>query len=77
MGLPASVLTFEPHPREVFTPDQAPARLTSLREKLALLAGTVSIDRLFVCHFNRAFAATLEAEAFIERILVAGLGVGT
>ena len=39
LGLPAAVMTFEPHPRELFTPEQAPARLTSLREKLELLAG--------------------------------------
>src|SRR3989304_3522833 len=36
-GLPACVMTFEPHPREFFAPDQAPVRLTSLREKLELL----------------------------------------
>ena len=35
-ALPA-VLTFEPHPREIFTPDLAPTRLTSLREKLEIL----------------------------------------
>jgi len=34
----ACVLTFEPHPREFFAPDKAPTRLTSLREKLELLA---------------------------------------
>ena len=27
LALPATVLTFEPHPRELFAPDQAPARL--------------------------------------------------
>ncbi len=32
-GLLASVLTFEPHPREFFAPAAAPTRLTSLREK--------------------------------------------
>jgi cytidyltransferase-like protein len=36
-GLPASVLTFEPHPREFFSPQEAPPRLSSLREKLELL----------------------------------------
>jgi riboflavin kinase/FMN adenylyltransferase len=73
MGLPATVMTFEPHPRELFSPEQAPARLTSLREKLEMLAGT-GVDRVFVCHFNARLAA-LEAETFIERILVQGLGV--
>ncbi len=73
LGLPASVMTFEPHPRELFAPDQAPARLTSLREKLRLLE-SCGIDRVFVCHFNSRLAA-LEAEAFVERLLVQGLAV--
>ncbi len=73
LGLPATVMTFEPHPRELFTPEQAPPRLTSLREKLALLEGN-GVDRVFVCHFNARLAA-LEAETFVERILVNGLGV--
>ena len=34
LGLVSCVMTFEPHPREFFAPDQAPTRLTSLREKL-------------------------------------------
>jgi riboflavin kinase/FMN adenylyltransferase len=73
LGLPATVMTFEPHPRELFAPDQAPARLTSLREKLNLLEAS-GVDRVFICHFNARLAA-LEAEVFIERILVQGLGV--
>jgi len=36
-GLPAAVLTFEPHPREYFTHEVRPVRLTSLREKVGLL----------------------------------------
>ena len=37
LDLAPMVLTFEPHPREFFAPDSAPARLTTLREKLELL----------------------------------------
>lgn len=73
MGLPATVMTFEPHPREFFSPAQAPARLTSLREKLDLLAEQ-GVDRVCVCHFNAKLAA-LSAEQFIDQILVRGLGV--
>ena len=73
LSLPATVMTFEPHPRELFTPEQAPARLTNLREKIRLLADC-GIDRLFICHFNTRLAA-LDAETFIQRILVQGLGV--
>lgn len=71
-GLPAAVMTFEPSPREFFAPQAAPARLTSLREKLQLLA-ECGVDETYVCAFNRRFAA-LAAEEFIDRI-VAGLGV--
>lgn len=73
LGLPASVMTFEPHPRELFTPDQAPARLTSLREKLGLLEAN-GIERTYVLHFSRKLAA-LSAEEFIEKVLVRGLAV--
>ena len=54
-GLQTAVVIFEPHPREFFTPEQAPARLTSLREKLQFFA-TLGIDRVHVCRFNARFA---------------------
>jgi len=66
-GLPSCVLSFEPHPREFFTPDQAPARLSSLREKAECLQRQ-GIDRLHVFRFDRAFSA-LTAESFIEQVL--------
>jgi len=71
LALPAAVLTFEPHPREFFAPEQAPARLTSLREKLNLLESS-GVDHVYVCRFDARLAA-LSAETFIERILVRGL----
>jgi riboflavin kinase/FMN adenylyltransferase len=73
LALPATVLTFEPHPRELFAPEQAPARLASLRDKIELLA-EAGVDRVHVCRFNRQLAA-LTAAQFIERILVQGLSV--
>jgi riboflavin kinase/FMN adenylyltransferase len=72
MGLPATVMTFEPHPREFFTPAAAPARLSSMREKLELLEAA-GADRVHVCRFDRKFAA-IEAGAFVEGVLVRGLG---
>jgi riboflavin kinase/FMN adenylyltransferase len=54
-GLQTAVVTFEPHPREFFTPQQAPARLTSLREKLELFRG-MGMDRVYVCPFDKVFA---------------------
>jgi riboflavin kinase/FMN adenylyltransferase len=71
--LPACVMTFEPHPREFFAPDQAPPRLTSLREKVELLAAC-GIDHVHVCRFNYELAQISPPE-FIERVLIAGLGV--
>lgn len=69
-GLP-TVLTFEPHPREIFTPDAAPTRLTSLREKLEILRN-LGVGHVHVCRFSKAFAA-LSPEDFVQRILVEGL----
>lgn len=72
-GLPATVVTFEPHPQEFFHPGDRPSRLTSFREKLEVLS-TLPIDRVLCLPFNRALAE-LEAETFIERILVGALGI--
>ena len=71
LGVPPCVMTFEPHPREFFAPDQAPTRLTSLREKLELLA-RFGVERTHVCRFNFEFAKTAP-EDFIDRILRRGL----
>lgn len=71
--LAPTVLTFEPHPREFFTPESAPARLTTLREKFELLAD-LGVSQTMVCRFNAAFAA-LTADQFIDQVLVRGLQV--
>jgi len=71
LDISAGVLTFEPHPREFFAPDQAPARLTSLHEKLELLAFH-DIQRVQVCRFDYRFAQ-ITAEDFIDRIICRGL----
>lgn len=60
-GLKTAVVIFEPHAREFFTPQQAPTRLTSLREKLELFS-TMGIDRVHVCRFNARFAKMSAAE---------------
>ena len=70
-GLPSAVLTFEPHPREYFTHENRPIRLTSLREKILRIADQ-GVDRLYIGRFNARFAA-LTAEQFIEDILIRGL----
>jgi riboflavin kinase / FMN adenylyltransferase len=60
-GLQTAVVIFEPHPREFFAPQQAPARLTSLREKLEFFSG-MGIDRVHVCRFDARFAQMSAAE---------------
>ena len=73
LQLTPAILTFEPHPREFFAPASAPARLTTLREKLELLADC-GAQQAMVCPFNKAFSA-LSADQFIEQVLVGSLRV--
>lgn len=70
-GVGSCALTFEPHPREFFSPRTAPARLTSMREKLDLIASH-GIDRAHVLHFDAALASQ-SPQAFIDEVLVRGL----
>lgn len=71
LGRPAAVLTFEPHPRQLFQPDQPAFRLTPFRIKARQIEA-LGIDLLFVIDFDRRLAA-LSAEDFIARVLVGGL----
>lgn len=68
LGLVTGVVTFEPHPREFFAPDDAPPRLTSLREKLELL-DNAGMDHAFILRFKPALAS-MSAETFIDEWLV-------
>ncbi len=70
-GLRRVVLTFEPLPREVFSPTPVP-RLMSLREKAAWLAASGLVDELRILRFNSALA-TQPAEDFVRDILVGKL----
>jgi riboflavin kinase / FMN adenylyltransferase len=75
-GIPASVLTFEPHPRDFFAsqagrPQSAPSRVTTLRDKLTELE-QCGIDQTVVLRFDAAFAAQ-SPQAFIDHVLVRGL----
>ncbi|MGH8732207.1 MAG: bifunctional riboflavin kinase/FAD synthetase, partial [Burkholderiales bacterium] len=67
------VLTFEPHPREFFAGDAAPARISRLRDKLELMEAA-GIEHVHVARFDARFAA-LPAQRFIDDVLVRGLGV--
>lgn len=72
MGRSALVFTFEPTPKEFFSPDNAPPRLTRFRERFEQL-DAYGIDELFCPSF--AAVRRLSPEAFIDDLLVARLGV--
>lgn len=72
-GKPLGVLTFEPHPRSLFRPDEPVFRLSPREMKSRLLAG-LEVDCLDVATFDRDLAG-LEAQDFVERVLVDRLGV--
>jgi len=75
-GLPCTVLTFEPHPRDYFAalmgkPELAPSRVATLRDKLSELENC-GVDQVVVLPFDKALAS-LSPEEFVDRILVQGL----
>lgn len=72
-GRPAAVLTFEPHPRRLFRPDDPPFRLTPFRAKAAILAG-LGVDLMLAPRFNRRFAS-ITAEEFVGDVLVRNFGL--
>ena len=65
--LSPAVMTFEPHPKEFFTPENAPTRLTTLREKLEFFL-SYGIEKVFVCAFNQKFS-NISSEVFMSQIL--------
>ncbi len=76
--LTPAVMTFEPHPREFFTPLNAPERLCNLREKLERFE-EFGVKKVFVCAFNKSFAA-ISAQDFLsilrEKLNVTSILVG-
>ncbi len=70
-GLPSMAMIFEPHPREFFSPEQAPARLMRLREKAEAIFDQ-GIDHILCLPFNRALRS-MTAREFVERVLVDGV----
>ncbi len=76
-GIPSCAMTFEPHPRDYFAalakkPETAPPRNATLRDKLTELK-RCGIDQCIVLPFNHALASQAP-EAFIDEVLVKGLG---
>ena len=69
---PRAVLSFSPHPREFFRPDDPPFRLTVDSERAAQLAVN-GVEILFELTFDRAFSE-LSATDFINEVLHKGVG---
>ncbi len=70
---PLGVVTFEPHPRQVFQPTTHPFRLTPLAAKARLIA-ELGVDLLFALPFDLKFSQ-ITADDFVQDILVGTLGV--
>ncbi|MFI4937379.1 MAG: bifunctional riboflavin kinase/FAD synthetase [Candidatus Berkiellales bacterium] len=73
LKLPAAIITFEPLPQTFLRPEQSLLRLTSLRQKVELLAEW-GVARIICLRFNAAFSR-LSPQEFIENILVKRLNV--
>jgi riboflavin kinase/FMN adenylyltransferase len=73
MGVPALVASFAPHPARLFKPELPPFALTSVTQRLDLLAA-FGIDAAVMIPFTHELAA-LSAEAFVEQWLVRRMGV--
>lgn len=67
LQMPSLLITFEPYPKEFFLHDQAPARLTRLREKLHR-STCIAVDRVLVIRFNRNFSQ-MTAKDFVTDII--------
>lgn len=68
LNLPTVVMIFEPQPLEFFSPDKAPARLTTFQEKYHYLA-QLGVDYLLCIPFNQTIA-DLSADAFVQEWLI-------
>jgi riboflavin kinase/FMN adenylyltransferase len=69
--LQSCVLTFEPHPREFFSPNDAPPRIQNIRDKLIALKSH-EIDQVVIAEFNQAFSQ-LSPDEFVKKVLIEGL----
>lgn len=73
LGLEATVITFDRHPRQVLHADYQPRMLSTLDEKLAHLRQT-ALDNIVVLHFDEQLAQ-LSARDFMASVLLRQLNV--
>lgn len=74
-GLCSGLVTFHPHPRAVFRPDQPPGRILPRRDQFLALR-TLGLNELHLLPFNTALAK-MPAEDFVTQVLVSGLQVAS
>lgn len=72
-GVPLGIVTFEPHPRQVFAPDAAPFRLMNAEARANRLA-KLGVQQLYQLPFDKTLAS-LTPQAFARDVLADGLGV--
>ncbi len=72
-GLPAAVVTFDPHPLRVLAPEKAPRMILTRRQKIEILP-SCGIDLIVIIPFTREIAA-VPAEEFVRRFLTGRLHV--
>jgi riboflavin kinase / FMN adenylyltransferase len=74
LGVPTAVVTFDPHPRAVVRPDACPMLLSSLDDRMQLLAATGAVDHCLVLRFDQA-RSRQPADEFVLTTLLQQLGM--
>lgn len=79
-GAPLAIMSCEPHPRQIFNPDAAPFRLSSLASKAINFSGS-GVDLLYSPTFDKTFAGLAPSEfigeALIDQLRVSAVVCGT
>jgi riboflavin kinase / FMN adenylyltransferase len=73
LAAPLGVVTFEPHPREVFAPCAPPFRLMNAEAKAHRLE-KLGVARLYELNFNKALSV-LSPQDFARNVITEGLGL--
>ncbi|MFC3079118.1 bifunctional riboflavin kinase/FAD synthetase [Phenylobacterium terrae] len=72
LGAPLGVISFDPHPREIFNPGQPAFHLMTRNQQLRVL-GELGVERLYLLPFTAELAELTDRE-FATQVLHEGLG---
>lgn len=72
-GCRSLLITFDPHPRKIITPDYDIKLLTNLKEKTKLIEDT-GIENLLIINFTKEFSQ-ITSEEFVKEYLLKKIGV--